>query len=66
MHGGQCKCFHHVFAKVLMILGFVAAILFLYTAWFKTLVWGADYGFYFMHVIVFAIMGWGSRACRRW
>lgn len=63
---GQCKCFHHGFVKVLSVLGFLAALAFLYTAWGGegTTLLGMDSLGYFMHVVVFTLMMYGTKWCR--
>ncbi len=65
MHGGMCKCPHHKFAMLLGLLGFVAAVLFFYTAWAATPVFGFDYDYYFQAVVVLSLMMFGmNKSCR--
>lgn len=46
------------------ILGFVAAVLFFWTAWRYDVVWGFDSEYYFQAAIVLALVGFGARSCR--
>ena len=64
MNDKKCGCFHHTFAKVLSIVGGIAALLFLFTAWLDTTVFGMDMTAYFEHVIVFTLVVWGTKMCK--
>ena len=52
----NCKCGHHGFAKLLMALGGLSALAFLYTAWSHSTLLGLDINDYFEHVVVFSLM----------
>lgn len=61
----NCKCFHHVFVKILGVLGVLAAIAFLYTAWSGKLLIGMSATGYFDHVVVFSLLMFCSgKMCR--
>lgn len=61
MHG-NCKCGHHVIAKLLMLLAWVSAILF-FVSGSKGLVWNMDVDQYFQLVIVFSLLLFGTKFC---
>ncbi len=60
----NCKCFHHIFAKILGVLGGLAAIGFLYAAWSGKLLLGMSATGYFDHVVVFSLLMFGTRSCK--
>ena len=60
----QCRCGHHVFTKILTVLGVLAAIAFLYTAWSNNYLWGMEMDSYFEHVVVFSLLMLGTRSCK--
>ncbi len=62
MHG-NCKCPHHWITKILGVLAWVAAVLFFWTSWKETLVWGFDAQTYFEHVVVLSLLIFGSVFC---
>lgn len=62
MHG-NCKCGHHVCAKVLMVLAWLAAIAFWWTSWKSTIVWDLDSTEWFFHVVVLGILAFGTKFC---
>lgn len=59
MYNSKCRCPHHIVAIVIGVLTWVSAILFLWTAWRSTLIFGFNAGAYFSHVVVFALLGFG-------
>lgn len=61
MKSDRCNCPHHWFTKVLRILAGVSAILFLWTVWKSTLVFGFSSGIWFEHFIVFSLMVVGMK-----
>lgn len=62
MHG-NCKCPHHIVAKVLNLLAWVAAVLFFWSSWSKSVVWGFDAGYYAWDVVVLSLLAFGSVFC---
>lgn len=62
MHG-ECKCFHHVFVKVIGVIAAAAAVLFFWTAIGGSMVLGFDDAFYFQSVIVLALVMHGGKFC---
>jgi len=64
VHMNNCKCGHHGFAKLLMALGGLSALAFLYTAWSHSTLLGLDINDYFEHVVVFSLMMFGTKWCR--
>ena len=63
MHHGNCKCFHHLCAKVLMGLAWLAAIAFWWASWKSTIVWNFDSSEWFSHVVVFSLLLFGTVFC---
>lgn len=65
MEGKKCRCPHHIFAKIVMGLGGIATILFLYTVWSGKLLFDLGSDAYFQHIIAFAILAWSTtRFCK--
>lgn len=62
MHG-NCKCGHHVCAKVLMVLAWLTAIAFWWASWGGTIVWNLDSSEWFAHVVVFSLLLFGTKFC---
>ena len=62
MHG-NCKCFHHVCAKILVVLAWLSALAFLWASWKTTLVWNLDSSEWFYHVVVFALLAFSTKFC---
>ncbi|MBI2064066.1 MAG: hypothetical protein HYT65_03730 [Candidatus Yanofskybacteria bacterium] len=63
MHHGNCKCFHHICAKVLVGLAWVAAVLFFWAGWKAGLVWGVSAEGYFRVIIVFVLLAFSTKFC---
>lgn len=61
MHG-NCKCFHHIVAKILMILAWVAAVLF-FVSGPNGMVWGMIADQYLQLVILFSLLLFGTAFC---
>jgi hypothetical protein len=59
----RCKCFHHTFAMILVVVGGLAAVLFFWSAVSGSLVLGFDDTFYFEAVIVLAVAMHGAKFC---
>ena len=56
MHQGYCKCGHHKFAKVLVLLAWVAGILFFWGSWAGRTFWGFDAVYWAWSVIVLVLL----------
>ncbi len=61
MHG-NCKCFHHIIAKILMALAWAAAVLF-FVSGPSGIVWNMDADQYFQLVILFSLLLFGTVFC---
>ncbi len=62
MHG-NCGCKHHLVVKVLGLLAWVAAVLFFWSSWAKSMVWGFDASYYAWDVVVLSLLAFGSIFC---
>ena len=60
---GNCKCFHHVCAKIPALLSWVSAIAFFWTAWKTTVVWNLDETTWFYSTVVFFILAISTKFC---
>ena len=70
MHGGMCKCPHHIVGKVLAGLAFIAGILFFWSSWGTRAFWGFDALYWAWSVVILVLMakvtmfcgccGWGK------
>ena len=70
MHG-NCNCFHHWVVKVVACLAWVAGVLFFWTSWKMTAVWGFEAPYWAWSVVVLVLLtkvsvycgccGWGSK-----
>jgi len=63
MHGGNCKCPHHIVNKVLMALVWVAGILFFWSSWGTRTFWGFDALYWGWSVVVLSLMAFSSKLC---
>lgn len=63
MHG-NCRCGHHVVAKILMVLAWVAAIGFWLASWKHGKVVSISAEHYLKEVIVFSLLLFGSVFCK--
>lgn len=63
MHHGNCKCFHHICAKILVGLAWVAAVLFFWAGWKAALVWNVSAEGYFRVVIVLILLAFSTKFC---
>ena len=63
MHHGNCKCGHHWVEKIMSALIWVAGILFFWTSWKMTAVWGFESLYYAWVVIVLSLMSYGMKNC---
>lgn len=62
MHG-NCKCGYHWAEKAIMALVWVAGVLFFWTSWRATAVWGFESLYYAWVVVVLGFMGFSMRGC---
>ena len=62
MHHGNCKCGHHICAKILVGLAWLAAIGFWLASW-KGMFWNLDNMGWFYHVIVFVVLAFSTKFC---
>ncbi len=63
MHGGMCKCPHHVVNKVLMLLAWIAGILFFWSSWGARTSWGLDVLYWAWSVVGLVLMAKASKFC---
>ena len=64
MEGQKCKCGHHGFSTLVMVLGSIATVLFLYTVWTGNGMFSLSSDAYFQHVVVFGFLTLGMRNCK--
>ncbi len=62
MHG-MCKCPHHIVNKVLMLLAWIAGILFFWSSWDRRTFWGFDALYWAWSVVVLVLMAKASKFC---
>lgn len=62
MHG-NCKCFHHICAKILVALAWVAAVLFFWAGWKAGVVWNVSAEGYFRVVVVLVLLAFSTKFC---
>ena len=62
MHG-NCKCGHHVCAKILVGLAWLSAIAFWWASWKSTIVWDLDSTELFYHVVIFGLLAFSTKFC---
>ena len=63
MHHGNCKCGHHWAEKIMSALVWVAGIIFFWSSWKMTAVWGFESLYYAWVVIVLSLMSYGMKNC---
>ncbi len=63
MHGGMCKCPHHIVNKVLMLLAWIAGVLFFWSSWGARTFWGFDALYWAWSVVVLVLMAKASKFC---
>ena len=64
MHNhGNCSCPHHWGEKVMMVLVWVAGVLFFWSSWRMTAVWGFESLYYAWVVVVLSLMSFGMKHC---
>lgn len=62
MHG-NCKCPHHWAAKIMMVLIWVAGVIFFWTSLGVTTVWGFESLYYAWVVVVLSLMSFSMKNC---
>ena len=62
MHG-SCKCPHHWATKIMMVLIWVAGVLFFWSSWGTRTFWGFDALYWAWSVVVLSLMAFGSKFC---
>ena len=62
MHG-NCSCPHHFVVKVLMLIAWIAGILFFWTSWRMVTVWGFESPYYAWVVVVSSLLALTSKYC---
>ena len=63
MHRGNCKCFHHWVAKLLVLFAWVSGVLFFWTACRGVIVWGFDELLWFYSIVVFVLLAFSTKFC---
>lgn len=63
MHGGNCKCVHHMVSKLLMLLAWVAGVLFFWSSWGTRTFWGFDALYWAWSVVVLVLLAKASKFC---
>ncbi len=63
MYHGNCKCPHHWATKILMLLVWVAGVLFFWTSWRGVAVWGFESLYYAWSAVVLSLMAFSSKLC---
>ncbi|MEX1064066.1 MAG: hypothetical protein WD898_00565 [Candidatus Paceibacterota bacterium] len=61
MHGHN-KCGHHMVAKLLLVLAWLAALGFWLAMW-KGMFWNVEPTGWFSHVVVFSLLAFGTKFC---
>ena len=63
MHNGNCGCYHHWCVKILMVLAWVAGILFFWSSWGTRAFWGFDALYWGWSVVVLVLMAKVTMFC---
>lgn len=63
MYHGNCKCPHHWVVKILMLLVWVAGVVFFWSGLKGVMVWGYDPLFYAWSVVVLSLMMFSCKVC---
>lgn len=53
----KCTCKHHWVSMLVMVLTWISAVLFLWSAWSGNVVWNFGPDGWFTHTVVFALIG---------
>lgn len=62
MHG-NCKCFYHWIAKLLVFLAWISAVLFWWTGWKDVMLWETNADGFFKAVVVFILLAFSTKFC---
>ena len=63
MHGGMCKCPHHMVNKLLMVLAWIAGILFFWGSLAGRAFWGFEAMYWAWSVVVLVLLSKVSKNC---
>lgn len=63
MYHGNCKCPHHWVVKILMLLVWIAGVVFFWSGLKGIAVWGYDPLFYAWSVVVLSLLAWAGNYC---
>ncbi len=63
MYHHGCKCPHHWLARIMAALVWVAGVLFFWSSWRMTAVWGFESLYYAWVVVVLSLMSFGMKNC---
>ncbi len=63
MHHENCKCWHHWVEKIIAALVWVAGVLFFWSSWRMTAVWGFESLYYAWVVVVLSLMSFSMKNC---
>lgn len=63
MHNYGHKCFHHLLAKILMILAWVSAVGFWWTEWQVATIGWMYSDFLFKNVVILSLLALGLKSC---
>ncbi len=56
MRSDKCRCSHHVFVKILVVLAWVSGVLFFWSSWGTRVFWGFDASYWAWTVVVLALL----------
>ncbi len=60
---GNCNCGHHVVVKIMMVLSYVAGVLFFWASWGSRTFWGFDASYWAWSVVVLVLLAKVSKFC---
>ena len=63
MYKGNCGCGHHWVEKVMSALIWISGIIFFWSSWKMTAVWGFESLYYAWVVVVLSFMSYGMKNC---
>lgn len=63
MFHGNCKCPHHIVNKLLVVLAWVAGVLFFWSSWGTRTFWGFDALYWAWSVVVLVLMAKITKFC---
>lgn len=59
----NCGCFHHWIVKAVVVLVWFAGVLFFWSSWKMTAVWGFESLYYAWVVVVLSLMSFSMKNC---